>query len=46
LLLPTDKVLAEAPMPGVAQQSQARLAFLYTEWGKNDQAQKYLSHQQ
>ena len=45
LLLPTDKVLAEAPMPGVAQQSQARLAFLYSAWGKDDLAQKYSTHQ-
>ena len=45
LLLQTDKVLAEAPMPGVAEQSQARLAILYAAWGKDDLAQEYSTHQ-
>ncbi len=41
LLLESDIVLADAPMPGVAQQSRQRLATLYTAWGKGEEARKY-----
>jgi tetratricopeptide (TPR) repeat protein len=44
LLLPSNEILAGAPMPGVAEQSRQRLATLYAAWGRRDQAQKYLTN--
>ncbi|MBP6682339.1 MAG: tetratricopeptide repeat protein, partial [Halioglobus sp.] len=41
LLLDTDGILANAPMPGVAERSRQRLARLYTAWGKNELAAQY-----
>ena len=41
LLLNSDPILADAPMPGVSEASRERLAVLYTAWGKNDEANKY-----
>jgi hypothetical protein len=43
LLLQTNDILADAPMPGVAEQSKERLATLYSAWGKDDEAAKYAS---
>jgi hypothetical protein len=41
--LQTNDILADAPMPGVAEQSKERLATLYSAWGKDDEAAKYAS---
>jgi hypothetical protein len=41
LLLPSDEILANAPMPGVSEQSKQRLVTLYTAWGKEDEALRY-----
>jgi tetratricopeptide (TPR) repeat protein len=38
LLLRSDEILAEAPMPGVAEQSRQRLTTLYELWGKDEKA--------
>ena len=43
LLLQSDDILADAPMPGVSDQSKQRLTMLYTAWGKPAQAAKYSS---
>lgn len=40
LLLSSGPILAEAPMPGVAELSRERLAALYAAWGRNDDARK------
>jgi tetratricopeptide (TPR) repeat protein len=44
LLVTSNDVLANAPMPGVSEQSRQRLAALYTAWGKKDEARKYLTY--
>ena len=44
LLVPSNEILADAPMPGVSQQSRQRLAALYQAWGKQAEAQKYLTY--
>lgn len=44
LLLSSDRLLTDAPMPGVSRQSRQRLAALYSAWGKKEQAQKYLAY--
>jgi tetratricopeptide (TPR) repeat protein len=44
LLVRSNEVLADAPMPGVSQQSRQRLAALYQAWGKQAEAQKYLTY--
>ena len=43
LLLQSDQILADAPMPGISDESRKRLAILYTSWGKKDEAKKYTS---
>ncbi len=43
LLLQSNEILADAPMPGVAEQSEQRLVTLYTSWGKEEEAQKFAS---
>jgi tetratricopeptide (TPR) repeat protein len=43
LLLASNTILADAPMPGVAQQSKMRLATLYSSWGRKDEARKYFA---
>jgi hypothetical protein len=45
LLLPSDEILANAPMPGVSEQSKQRLVTLYTAWGKEDEALRYSARQ-
>jgi tetratricopeptide (TPR) repeat protein len=41
MLLSSNPILSDAPMPGVSEASRERLAVLYTAWGKNDEARKY-----
>ena len=41
-LLWSDGILAEAPVPGVAEQSRQRLVRLYELWGKSDKAEQIL----
>ena len=43
LLLQSDAILSNAPMPGVAELSRQRLASLYEAWGKNEKAKQVLS---
>jgi hypothetical protein len=43
LLLQSNEILADAPMPGVAEQSEQRLVALYTSWGKEEKARKFAS---
>jgi tetratricopeptide (TPR) repeat protein len=43
LLLSSNEVLADVPLPGVAEQSRARLAALYSSWGKEAEALKFAS---
>ena len=42
LLLHSDAILAEAPMPGVAEQSKQRLIALYEMWGKSEKVEQIL----
>jgi tetratricopeptide (TPR) repeat protein len=44
LLVPSNEILTNAPMPGVSKQSRQRLATLYTAWGKQEEARKYLAY--
>ena len=41
LLLASNEILSDAPMPGIAEQSRRRLAALYETWGKEDRANSY-----
>jgi tetratricopeptide (TPR) repeat protein len=41
LLLSSFEVLAEVPIPGIAEQSRERLEELYTAWGKDTEAIKF-----
>jgi tetratricopeptide (TPR) repeat protein len=43
LLLDSNAILAEVPVPGIAEQSRERLASLYTAWGKDSEAMKFAS---
>ena len=44
LLVSSNHILSDAPMPGVSKQSRERLAALYTAWGKREEARKYLTY--
>jgi hypothetical protein len=41
LLLASRDGLGAAPLPGWPEKARARLADLYTDWGKPDEARKY-----
>ena len=45
LMLESNKILADAPMPGVAERSRERLAKLYSDWGKNELALRFRDSQ-